>query len=123
MILDAKAWIVDLGSANGTLVDGAMVRRERLREGSEIVLGSLRLVVRTARVDDEPLPSTLMADWCLAEIGPTLSRSERLRRVAGAQTCAWADGGHPMLQWPDNGRWEELGPVRRQLVEALTGES
>jgi pSer/pThr/pTyr-binding forkhead associated (FHA) protein len=121
MILDSKAWIVDLGSANGTLVDGAMVRRVRLQEGSEIVVGSVRMSVRAATIDDTLLPAGLMADWQGTENGSTPSRSEHLRRLSGAQTCAWADGGHPVLQWPDNGRWEELGPVRRQLVEALTG--
>lgn len=121
MILDSKAWIVDLGSANGTLVDGAMVRRERLREGSGIAIGSIRLSMRAARIDDTVLPSSLLDDWRAVGHGSSLPRSERLRRLSGAQTCAWADGGHPVLQWPDNGRWEDLGPVRRQLVEALTG--
>lgn len=120
MILDAKPWVVDLGSANGTLVDGALIRRERLREGSEVVLGSIRLRVRSATLDDAALPSALLDDWHAVELGVALPRSERLRRLAGAQTCAWADGGSPVLQWADNGRWEDLGPVRRQLVEAST---
>jgi len=120
MILDTKAWILDLGSANGTLVDGAMVRRERLRESSEIVVGSIRLVVRAARIDDAQLPASLLDDWQNVGTGSSPTRSERLRRLAGAQTCTWADGAVPVMQWADNGRWEEMGPVRRQLVEALT---
>lgn len=117
-LLDAKIWIVDLGSANGTLVDGALVRRERLREGSEIALGSVRLLLRSARLGDLPLPGALWDDWRSVADGPSTRDADRLRRLAGAQSCTWAEGGHPVLQWPDNGRWEDLGPVRRHLVEA-----
>jgi hypothetical protein len=119
MILDANPWVVDLGSANGTLVEGAMVRRERLRAGSQIVLGSIRLVVRAAAHDDAMLPPSLLDDWRAIENGIARPRSERLRRVAGAQTCAWADGGSPVLQWTDKGRWEDLGPLRKTLLEAI----
>lgn len=119
MIMDSKPWVVDLGSANGTLVDGALIRRERLREGSEVVVGSMRLSVRAATLDDAVLPSSLLDDWRAVGTENERSRSERLRRLAGAQTCAWADGGEPVLQWVDHGRWEDLGPVRKMLLQAV----
>lgn len=43
----------DLGSSNGTFVNGRRVRELKLREGDEIALGSSRLVFRTG----EPAPS------------------------------------------------------------------
>jgi len=37
-------WIVDLGSMNGTLVNGRRVERERLRDGDRITLGESEIV-------------------------------------------------------------------------------
>ena len=40
----ATYWIVDLGSTNGTVVNGKRVERERLRDGDTITLGSTEIV-------------------------------------------------------------------------------
>jgi len=40
----AAYWIVDLGSTNGTLVNGKRVDRQRLRDGDRITLGSTEIV-------------------------------------------------------------------------------
>lgn len=40
----ATYWIVDLGSMNGTIVNGKRVDRERLRDGDRITLGSTEIV-------------------------------------------------------------------------------
>ncbi len=40
----ATYWVVDLGSTNGTLVNGKRVERERLRDGDRITLGSTEIV-------------------------------------------------------------------------------
>jgi len=40
----ATYWIVDLGSMNGTLVNGRRVERERLRDGDRITLGECEIV-------------------------------------------------------------------------------
>jgi hypothetical protein len=40
----ATYWIVDLGSTNGTLLNGKRVERERLRDGDTITLGSSEVV-------------------------------------------------------------------------------
>lgn len=37
-------WVVDLGSTNGTLVNGKRVDRQRLRDGDRITLGSTEIV-------------------------------------------------------------------------------
>lgn len=121
MIIDSKPWIADLGSANGTLVDGNAVRRERLRTGTEIVIGCGRFKVRPSAIDDDPLPKGLFADWDPFASRGSESKTDRLRRLAGAHSCAWAEGGTPLLQWVDDGCWEDLGPVRRILIEELIG--
>ena len=114
-LMDEQAWIVDLGSANGTLVDGDAATRVRLRDGAEILLGNTRLRLRAARTTDDLLPHPLGDDGFAT--GPGATRAERLRRLAGAQTCSWADGAHPLLQWEGGATWDDLGPVRRLLVE------
>jgi pSer/pThr/pTyr-binding forkhead associated (FHA) protein len=40
----ATYWIVDLGSMNGTIVNGKRVDRERLRDGDRIAIGSTEIV-------------------------------------------------------------------------------
>jgi len=46
-----SAWLVDLGSANGTLVNGAKVDRKRLAEGDVIGVGGARLQVEELSAD------------------------------------------------------------------------
>jgi pSer/pThr/pTyr-binding forkhead associated (FHA) protein len=41
---DDAHWIVDLGSMNGTLLNGRRVEKERLEEGDKITLGSTDIV-------------------------------------------------------------------------------
>ena len=41
---DGEYWIVDLGSMNGTLVNGARIDRARLTDGDTIALGSTEIV-------------------------------------------------------------------------------
>lgn len=50
-------WVVrDLGSTNGTMVDGRLVREARLKVGVEIVVGGTRLVLFQA-ADEPPGPA------------------------------------------------------------------
>jgi Protein of unknown function (DUF3662)/FHA domain len=44
----AAYWIVDLGSMNGTIVNGKRVDRQRLRDGDRIAIGSTEIVFRRA---------------------------------------------------------------------------
>ena len=41
---DDAWWIVDLGSTNGTQVNGRRATRERLREGDVVTLGATEIV-------------------------------------------------------------------------------
>ncbi len=53
-----KEWVLtDLGSTNGTMVDGRLVREVVLRPGSEIQLGGTRLVLFVGTPDDPPAPA------------------------------------------------------------------
>jgi hypothetical protein len=46
-VLDGRARVVDLGSTNGTFVDGERVHTGNLADGSTVTLGRTRVVVRT----------------------------------------------------------------------------
>jgi Protein of unknown function (DUF3662)/FHA domain len=46
---DDAWWIVDLGSTNGTLLNGRRAARERLRDGDRITLGSTEIVFGSSR--------------------------------------------------------------------------
>ena len=41
---DGEYWVVDLGSMNGTRVNGKRIDRQRLADGDTIVLGSTEIV-------------------------------------------------------------------------------
>ncbi len=46
---NANFWVVDLGSANGTFVNGsALARRARLRSGDRLQIGKVLLVFEDA---------------------------------------------------------------------------
>lgn len=80
----------DLGSTNGTMVDGRLVREVALKPGNEIALGSTRLILFTGATeagDEEPAKdvpaSQLEIAWLLGEELVELAGSgERTRSTA-----------------------------------------
>lgn len=78
---DGDGWIVrDLGSANGTFVNGVRVERARLSDGDRIKVGPFTLVF-----DEQYVPEILMVqkshDEETVEIGPPNQRLELLYEV------------------------------------------
>jgi hypothetical protein len=53
---DATYWIVDLGSMNGTAVNGRRVEREQLSDGDRITLGESEVVFGRQRPSSDPGP-------------------------------------------------------------------
>ena len=51
---DGEAWIIDLGSANGTLVNGERVARRLVEIGDTITIGGVDLVLEPEGSDDAP---------------------------------------------------------------------
>ncbi len=70
-----KGWVLqDLGSTNGTMVDGRLVREAALRPGAEITIGGSRMLLYIgdslppeAVTDDRPAMSQLDIAWLLDE--------------------------------------------------------
>ncbi len=54
---DGTLWLKDLGSRNGTLVDGKPIREERIERGSRIRIGDVELQLRDYRVVRGVVPS------------------------------------------------------------------
>lgn len=77
----------DLGSTNGTMVDGRMVREAQLKPGSEITIGSSRMILyvgedprEKAEASPRAAPSQLEIAWLLdEELVEVRSGSERDR--------------------------------------------
>lgn len=79
--LDGAFVMQDLGSTNGTMVDGRLVREQSLRAGSEINIGSSRMILYLGleppeAQDDRVNPAHLEIAWLL---------DEELVEVRGAQ--------------------------------------
>lgn len=106
-----QPWVVDLGSANGVLLDGDPVGRNRWPAGSTLTLGTAKLQLRETHAD---LPASLLEAWSLLPSRPV----EALRDLAGAVSCTLEPDRSYSLAWEDGVGWDELGPLRRTLLDA-----
>lgn len=68
-------WIIDLGSRNGTYVDGVRVGAARLHDRARVLLGDTEIVV-TYGARPEPVPL-----WPLDRFGPLVGRSAAMREL------------------------------------------
>ena len=78
---DGLAWLTDMGSSNGTFVDGRKLapnRPTRIEDGSRIQLGRVTVVLEA---DDADLSST--ADYPGQSYGRLLGRSPAMKRLFG----------------------------------------
>jgi predicted component of type VI protein secretion system len=110
-LMQGVPWGVDLGSANGVVVDGNEAARTRLGAGSRLWLGSAELEVREARGD---LPEALRQAWSSLADSPT----QALRDLAGAVSCTVRPDGTCDFQWEAGQGLDDLGPLRRCLLAA-----
>jgi transcriptional regulator with GAF, ATPase, and Fis domain len=74
VLTDAAAWIEDLGSTNGTYVDGVEVRAARLHDGARLRVGEVELAVRY----DAP---SLVPLWPEDHFGPLCGKSSAMRAL------------------------------------------
>jgi pSer/pThr/pTyr-binding forkhead associated (FHA) protein len=89
--LREEGWfVVDLGSTNGTLVDGRLVREAKLEPGSELTLGGCRMVLyvgdespATRSSDPTAGPAQLDIAWLLDEELVELRGSGERTRTPG----------------------------------------
>jgi DNA-binding NtrC family response regulator len=72
---DDGVWARDLGSRNGTFIEGVLVQSARVPDGGKLQVGSTTLVVSYA---PSPTPVDL---WATERFGPLLGRSVAMREL------------------------------------------
>lgn len=110
-LVQDQPWAIDLGSSNGLLIDGVSTTRARLREGSTVWLGDTCLEFHR---EASELPREFLEAWSRLISSP----AEALRDLAGAVSCTVEPDRSYALQWEADVGWDELGPLRRALVDA-----
>ena len=56
VIKDNRAAIVDVGSSNGVFVNGILVKKQRIREGDEVVIVDFRLKIADGKAHEAQIP-------------------------------------------------------------------
>lgn len=105
------AWVIqDLGSTNGTMIDGRLVRESQLRPGAELAIGSHRLVLF---VGIEPEPQRPKQRENTADIAWLMDEELVELQNTGDRTAPPADVIDQDLRLP---------PGLQALVEVVAGE-
>jgi transcriptional regulator with GAF, ATPase, and Fis domain len=105
---DDGVWVRDLGSRNGTWVEGVQVSGARVPEGARILLGAVELRLSFAAAQPVEL-------WPEERFGPLLGRSAAMRELfAELAQCAAVDS--TVLVHGETGTGKEL--VARAIHEA-----
>ena len=95
------AWVRDLGSKNGTFVDGLLVWGARIPDGGKVRFGSTVIIVEYAPGDDP------VEEWPHTNFGPLLGASAPMRRLF-ASLARIAASESPVLVEGETGTGKEL---------------
>jgi transcriptional regulator with GAF, ATPase, and Fis domain len=107
--VDGHLWVRDLGSRNGTYVEGIQVQSARIPDGGRVRVGATDLRVRYDVLVATPAP------WPEARFGPLVGRSEVMRNLF-AQLARVAATDSSALIRGETGTGKEL--VARAIHEA-----
>ena len=105
---DGQVWIRDLGSTNGTWVDGVFIREARLAPGAKLRLGATSLAF------DFAAGSAKTPLWPADRLGPLVARSESMRSLFYV-LADYARTDSPVLVQGETGTGKEL--VARAIHE------
>jgi len=76
---DGRTWrVVDLDSRNGTLVNGAKVATESLRDGDVVALGSARILVRYVRMAEPSIAEVKFVEGGFEQVRSSLQSHEQV---------------------------------------------
>lgn len=100
-----RVWVEDLGSTNGTWVDGQQVERFEVKEGAELNLGATMATIQRLGPVDEGALGVISHDRFLFELDAELQRAKRYKRClalimirAGAHEAAHLSRWFPKLR-------------------------
>ncbi|HYQ80527.1 MAG TPA: FHA domain-containing protein, partial [Anaeromyxobacteraceae bacterium] len=82
---DGSVSIIDMGSTEGTFVNGKKVSRAPLRTGDEIAVGGLRIVVADGGAAAAPRPAATAAAAAPAPAPAPAAREGRFDETTGAE--------------------------------------
>lgn len=111
--IDDGLWVEDLGSTNGTLVNGARVSRQRVASTDSLVIGGLIVVQHPPSRTSGLLPGLMSHDELLSRLDHEIVRHRFFDRPLGLLLVRTAsrEADHP-------GRWvSELRKVLRPVDE------
>ncbi|MBX3228504.1 MAG: sigma 54-interacting transcriptional regulator [Labilithrix sp.] len=106
---DGHVWVRDLGSTNGTWVDGVFVQSARLGAGSQLRVGATTISVSFAP------DAAKTALWPYERLGPLVARSESMRELF-FMLADFARTDSPVLIQGETGTGKEL--VARAIHES-----
>ncbi len=107
---DDGVWVRDLGSRNGTFIEGVMVQSARAAVGARIVAGST-----TFTVEHDATPASVDL-WPNERFGPLLGRSVAMRELFARLARVAASDASVLLHG-------ETGTGKELVAEALHGAS
>ena len=88
---DGNLHLTDLGSTNGTMVDGSVVQEAQLKPGSEVVVGGCRMVVQVGEESPDEPPTLLRASAVQLDIAWLLDEELVELRGSADRTRPQAD--------------------------------
>ncbi|MCC6747219.1 MAG: sigma 54-interacting transcriptional regulator [Deltaproteobacteria bacterium] len=99
-VIDGELWIEDLGSTNGTWINGARVSRSRARPGDELMLGSVVVLVHALSPKESALYGLPSHDRFLSRLEEEAQRCRVFnRRMALLMVRAARGGEGHLCRW------------------------
>jgi transcriptional regulator with GAF, ATPase, and Fis domain len=98
---DDGVWVRDLGSRNGTYLNGIRVGMARLPDDADVTVGNTTIVFRVAGA---PVTVDL---WPVSQFGPLLGRSQIMRELF-TRLARYAASDSPVLVQGETGTGKEL---------------
>jgi hypothetical protein len=79
-LTDAEVWVQDLGSTNGTRIDGQRIERAKLEPGAELALGAVAIHLHTLGMDESEALGLVSHDQLQLQLEAECARARSFGR-------------------------------------------